>query len=124
MGNNWQQFLFSFIAQLVLPLTPMIAEWLLTGKVDDRTLAISAAMYSISIGVATNNLALTGASLVVAVIFSALFGFLAAGKVTHISVTWSSIVVIVSFMSIHGTERYKRHISQGELFFISGARNG
>ncbi|MBS0420206.1 MAG: hypothetical protein JSR66_21025 [Proteobacteria bacterium] len=120
-GNGkWQQFIFSLIAQLVLPLMPIFIEWCVTGGVDEKTLAISASMYCISIGVATKNLALLGISIVVAMLFSAVFGSLAAGNVPHFYVRIFSIITIVAFMAIHAIERYKRHIQAGELFFLVG----
>ena len=121
MRNKWQQFLFSVLAQLIMPLMPMLIEWGLTGAVEQKTLALTAAMYGASIAVVTQNLALLGASILVAVMFSAVFGFLAAGTgQAHFSVSVSSIIVIASFMTLHGMERYKRHIRDGELFLVFG----
>lgn len=124
MNTNWQHFFYSIIAQLILPLMPLVIEFWLTGKIDDKTYSIAAAMYSISIGVATKNLALLGASIAVTVLFSAVFGFLATGNPTHFSTTIPAIVTIISFMAIHTSERYKRHILESEPFVAFGEKNG
>ena len=123
MQNNWQHFLFSVVVQLFLPLMPLVIELWLTGTIKGQTYAISVAMYSISIGVATRNLALLGLSIFVAVLFSSLFGYLASGNQLHYSVSIPSIVTILSFMFIHATERYKRHVKEGELFIDFGGNN-
>lgn len=124
MRNNWQHFTYSIMAQLILPLMPLVLEYWLTGRVDDKTFSIAAAMYSISIGVATKNLALLGVSIIVTVLFSAVFGFQAAGNVTHFPTTFPALVTILSFMVIHTSERFSRHILQNEPFVDFGINNG
>jgi len=123
MKNNWQHFLFSIVVQLFLPLMPLIIELWLTGKINGQTYAISVAMYSISIGVTTKNLALLGASIFIAVLFSSVFGYLASGNTLQYPVTIPSITTIFAFMFIHATERYKRHVKEGELFIDFGGNN-
>ncbi|MCU7844887.1 MAG: hypothetical protein KZQ93_13735 [Candidatus Thiodiazotropha sp. (ex Monitilora ramsayi)] len=123
MKHNWQHFIFSFIVQLLLPLMPIIVEKSITGNVSDQTYAISAAMYSISIGVTTKNLALLGASIFVAMAFSSIFGFIVSGNSPHISVANYSIATIIIFMGIHTIERYKRHVNKGELFIDFGGKD-
>lgn len=120
MTQNWQHFLFSMFAQLMLPLAPLAIELWLTGNIGEQTYAISAAMYSIAIGVSTKNLGLLGLSIVVAVLFSALFGFLVSGNTAHYAIKDPAIFTILFFMVIHSFERFKRHVQQGELFIDFG----
>lgn len=123
MNQNWQHYLSSIIIQLILPLIPLIIELWLTGQVSDHTFAISVAMYSISIGVTSNNIALLAASIAVSVMFSAVFGYLLSENTLHYSVEKPALISILGFMIIHATERYKRHIKEGELFSQFGGNN-
>ena len=116
MNDKWQHFLFSVFVQLLLPLMPILVELAITGTVSEQTFAISAAMYSISIGVTTNNLALLGASIFVAMAYSAIFGYIVSGNSPKFPVPSVSMITIILFMLIHGMERYKRHVGDGELF--------
>ena len=122
MNHNWQQFCFSLIAQLLLPLAPVAIEFWLTGDIGEQTITITAAMYSIAIGVSTKNLGILGLSIVVAVLYSSLFGFSVSGNNAHFSVKAPAILTIIFFMIIHAAERYKRHVKQGELFMDFGGK--
>lgn len=123
MNQSWQHFIFSLFAQLLLPLAPLAIEYWLNGKIGEQTCAISAAMYSIAIGVSTKNLGLLGISIVVAVIFSSLFGYLVSGNTAHFAIKGPAIFTILFFMIIHAFERFKRHVQQGELFIDFGGRH-
>ena len=123
MDDKWQHFIFSVFVQLLLPLMPILVELAITGKVSEQTFAISAAMYSISIGVTTNNLALLGASIFVAMAYSAIFGYIVSGNSPQFPVPSVSMFTIALFMLMHGIERFKRHVGDGELFLKVGGKD-
>jgi hypothetical protein len=124
MNKQWEQFLFSVIAHLTLPLLPLIVEKLLTGSVANETWAITAAMYTISIGVSSNWLPILGLSLFVSMISVCSFGFLKAGTSVNFNVPYSSLVAIIAFFIVHTVERYMRHVSEGEIFLgVGGNKN-
>lgn len=123
MSSKWQHFIFCFFVQLILPLMPLCIEFWIKGTITDQTLSISAAMYSISIGVSTKNLGLLGVSIFSAMAFSSVFGYTISGNNMHFSVTAPAIITIIAFMVIHATERYKRHVRDGELFIDFGERD-
>lgn len=123
MDNKWQHFVFSYFVQLLLPLMPLIIEFWIKGNVSNETYSISTAMYSISIGVTTKNLALLGISIFVAMAFSSIFGFVTSGNSLFLPVSIPSLITIISFMIIHATERYKRHVKDGELFIEFGGKD-
>jgi hypothetical protein len=122
-SNSWQQFIYSVLVLLLLPLMPLVIEFWLTGKVDEKTFAISAAMYAITVGVATKHLALLGVSIIVTVLFSSVFGYLAAGNSPYYSTAIPSVISILSFLSIHAAERYWRHVKGSELFVDFGGKD-
>ncbi len=123
MTKPWQHFIFCFIVQLLLPLMPIVIEYWIRGAVGEQTLSIAAAMYSISIGVSTRNLALLGVSIFTGMAFCCVFGFVTSGKPLHFPVATPAMVSIFAFMVIHAAERYKRHVSSGELFIDIGGRD-
>ena len=102
---------------------PLGIEYWIKGIVTSQTVSISAAMYSISIGVSTKNLALLGISIFAAMAFCCIFGYVTSGNAMHFSVVCPAIITILAFMLIHGTERYKRHVRNGELFIDFGGRD-
>lgn len=120
MNKKWEQFLFSIIAHLTLPLLPLIVEKLLTGSVVNETWAITAAMYTISIGVSSNWLPILGLSLLVSMISVCSFGFIKAGTAVNFDVPSSSLVAIIAFFIVHTIERYVRHVNNGEVFLGVG----
>lgn len=123
MKHRWQHFLFALLAQLVLPLAPLAIELWLTGRIADSNLAIGSAMYAIAIGVSTKNLPILGSSIVVTVLFSALYGFLVSGNKTHYSIEVAAYSSLALFAFVHAIERYRRHIVKGELFIDLGGPN-
>ncbi|MDZ7725718.1 MAG: hypothetical protein U5R06_23550 [candidate division KSB1 bacterium] len=117
MKNNWQQFLFCIIVQLLLPLLPLLIEKSLTQVISSETWTLIAGMYIIAIGVSSNNLPMLGASIVVSMFFMAVFGFIKAGNTITFDINIWALISVVSFMIIHIIERYKRHII-GDEFFV------
>ncbi|MBT2784978.1 MULTISPECIES: hypothetical protein [unclassified Halomonas] len=120
MNKKWEQFIFSIIAHLTLPLLPLIVEKLLTGSVANETWAITAAMYTIAIGVSSNWLPILGVSLLVSMISVCSFGFLKAGTTANFDVPTSSLIAIIAFFIVHTIERYMRHVNDGEIFLGVG----
>lgn len=123
MSPPWQHFIFALFVQLLLPLMPLIIEFWITGSISSETYSISAAMYSISIGVTTKNVGLLGVSIFVAMAFSCVFGYVTSGNTLYFSVSGPALFTIAAFMLMHGTERYKRHVGEGERFIEIGGKH-
>jgi len=73
---EWQNFLFCLLLHISLPLLPLGLELWFSGKIDERSVVLTAAMYSIAIGLSSRNLALFGLCILSGLLFSAAFGFL------------------------------------------------
>lgn len=123
MDKAKQQFYFSVIAQLLLPLLPLILELWLAHKISDQSLSIATAMYSISVGVSSKNLVILGISIAVTVVFSTFFGALAACPTLDIFIKPPAFFTIFCFIIVHTIERYKRHVIKKELFAEFGESN-
>jgi hypothetical protein len=122
MSSRVQHFAFACCVQLLLPLMPLLLEFWIRGGVSDQTYTIIAAMYSISIGVTTKNIGMLGVSIFVAMAFSSAFGYVTSGQPMHFSVAIPAQLTIISFILIHGVERYQRHVLAGEKFIEFGEK--
>jgi F0F1-type ATP synthase membrane subunit c/vacuolar-type H+-ATPase subunit K len=106
---EWQNFLFCCLLHVTLPLLPLGIEYWFSGQVDEKSAVLTAAMYSMAIGLSSRNLALFGFGLIQGVLFSAAFGFLA--KTPHLqSANLGAYAAIVFIMAVHVAERYNRHV--------------
>jgi F0F1-type ATP synthase membrane subunit c/vacuolar-type H+-ATPase subunit K len=109
LPSEWQNFLFCFALHVTLPLLPLGIEFWFSGRVDEKSAVLTAAMYSIAIGLSSRNLALFGLGLIQGVIFSAAFGFLS--KTPHLqSADIGAYCAIGFIMTVHVIERYNRHV--------------
>lgn len=95
---------------------PVGIEACLKGTVSDSTYSIAAAMYCVSVGVASKNLAMLGAGIVAGMAFSSIFGFVIAGNSLNFSISSPALITISAFAVVHGAERYWRHVIGTELF--------
>lgn len=107
--SGWQNFLFCVALHVTLPLLPLGIELWFSGKVEEKSAVLTAAMYSMAIGLSSRNLALFGLGLIQGVLFSAAFGFLA--KNPHLeSANIGAYGAIGIIMTVHLVERYNRHV--------------
>jgi len=107
--SEWQNFLFCLALHVTLPLLPLGIEWWFSGAVGEKSAVLTAAMYSLAIGLSSRNIALFGLGLIQGLIFSAAFGFLA--KNPHLNqADFASYIAIAIIMIVHIIERYNRHV--------------
>lgn len=106
---EWQNFLFCCLLHVTLPLLPLGIELWFSGRVDEKTAVLTAAMYSMAIGLSSRNLALFGLGLLQGVVFSAAFGFLSKTPHLH-SADVVAYAAIIFIMTVHVLERYNRHV--------------
>ncbi len=116
---EWQQFAFCLAFHVTLPLLPLAFELWFTGSVEEKSIVLTAAMYSIAIGLSSRNLAVFGLGLLQSIIFSAAFGFLS--KNAHLDkASGVALFSIVFIMSIHIIERFNRHVIDQSPFLEFG----
>ena len=109
ISPEWQNFLFCCALHVTLPLLPLGIERWFSGTVDEKSAVLTAAMYSMAIGLSSRNLALFGLGLIQGVVFSAAFGFLS--KTAHLqSADVVAYAAICFIMAVHVIERYNRHV--------------
>jgi hypothetical protein len=116
MKGKWPQFLFSVITVLVLPLVPLVVEYLITKKITSESWTITTAMYSISIGISSMFLPLMGVTVIISMIFISLFGCIKAGVSPATCTDNLAFILIMVLLFTEGIERYIRHVANEEVF--------
>lgn len=132
---SWQNYGLSLIFIGIVPLLPIVIELFVRGDVAESSLFITAAIYSIAIGLASNNRFYFGFFLVASILESAVYGAVANGVITHpvtgriigIKIVSNSssglsdckalfVAILIPFGSLM-VERFSRHILIREEFF-------
>jgi hypothetical protein len=124
LSEPWEHFLESVIFQITLPLAPIIIELLLTRDLSPTSANLAAAMYLITIGVASRSRALFALGVTGSIILASIYGWSAranhpgaAHAETPISMSiWIPVTSIGIMLSIHLIERYNRHVVDRMLF--------
>ncbi|MQA39976.1 hypothetical protein [Rugamonas aquatica] len=77
---------------------------------------LTAALYSIAIGLSSRNVAMFGAGVLLSFVFSAAFGFLSTQLPLKHARAFSCTAIAIVF-GVHIIERYRRHIVNQREFF-------
>lgn len=121
------EFITCLILHMLVPLLPLILEaWKTKGSPTEATLAITASMYSISIGLSSRNKAIFSLCLFISFLFSMAFGFVIGGTTESLPlVKFGAIATIVLVFGIHACERYNKHVVECMPFwnFNNGGAN-
>lgn len=124
LKEEHSQFIACILLHLLLPLIPLLLEYIVTKNVSTQSLTLIAAIYSISIGRTTKNVAQFAISIVISLIFSACYGITVQSlkATTNLGVSTENTVneyaaldffaisVIVIIFIMHSLERYNKHV--------------
>jgi len=113
--EGWQHFYFCLALHQILPLFPLILEYWFSGHVEAKSAALTAALYSIAIGLSSRNIALLGLGIVMGFLLSAVSGFLSVQPKLAFAETVSYSTIGVIFL-LHTIERFNRHVVDGTWF--------
>lgn len=118
MNDSHQHFFACVLLHLLIPLAPLLIEFIYSEDITLKSFVMAGAMYSISIAVSSNQLAIFVLALVIGFLFSASYG--AVEGTTSALPLWSHISpwVVLLVAITHGFERYDRHITKGEQYII------
>ena len=108
--GGWQDFLFCIALHLTLPLLPLGLEHWFTGHIETKSVALTAALYAMAIGLSSRNLAFLGLGIVAGFICSAVFGFLSVQPELAHADTFAYAVILMVFV-LHAIERFNRHVT-------------
>lgn len=111
ISDEMSEFFTCLIMHMLVPLLPLILEtWITKGTPSDSTLAITASMYSVSIGLSSRNKASFSLCFFISILFSMAFGFIINSTGTLPLVKFCSIITILLVFVIHSCERYNKHV--------------
>jgi hypothetical protein len=114
------EFLTCIILHMLVPLLPLIIEsWKMKGDASEATLAITASMYSISIGLSSRNKGVFSLCLFISFLFSMAFGLSVGAPASGILplLKISALITIVLVFIIHSCERYNIHVVECAPFW-------
>ncbi|QQO03254.1 hypothetical protein JGR64_00260 [Luteimonas sp. MC1572] len=125
LSDEWTDLLTCIFLHMLLPLLPIVFEAVISrGPPSDGTLAITAALYAMAIGLSSENKAMFGLCVLIGVSFSAVYGIISGPNNEQITgVGFSSTVSIGLVFLIHICERYNRHVADCRPF-LSFANGG
>lgn len=88
------------------------------GAPTEGTISITAAMYSIAIGMSSRNSAMLAICILISITFSAVFDIVTAGSATSLDNVhlYSGGSILIVFV-IHILERYNRHVADCTPFW-------
>lgn len=124
----YQEFALSIFFVLGMPLTPLLAEKCFKGSITCESLALTACIYAVSVGVGSINKSFFALSMAASLIFSALFGAVtfASAQLTsggaipihiHDNCKWTSGAGIALLALSHAAERWNRHVFYERKFW-------
>lgn len=115
--DHWQNYLLSVIFHMALPLLPLGLELITTGKLEDKSIILIAALYGITVGVASASGLMFGFGVVIGIVFSSVYGVTEAGaKVAALSVGFAKMSMVIVFVA-QILERYNRHVVDRHPYF-------
>lgn len=125
LSDEGADFITCILMHMLLPLLPLLIEvWKTKGSPTEATLAISASMYSIAIGMSSRNKAIFALCVFVSILFSIVFGML-SGEVADLPfVQLSSIITMLFVFITHACERYNRHVVECVPFWDFSSAGG
>jgi len=122
LSKGKQDYYTCIILHMVLPLLPIGLEYLARGgTVAVTSLTLMASFYAISIGLSSKDIVLFAFSILLCVIFSALFGMVSvpnsSGPLSLTKIKIFAIGSMVVMFVAHAAERYRRHVIKEEDFW-------
>mgnify|MGYP000350431236 CR=1 FL=1 len=118
LPEEYSQFIACVLLHLLIPLIPLLLEYIVVGHLSTKTLTLIAAIYSISIGRTTNNVAQFAISILISLIFSACYGITVKSPIEEAATTVhayetldiAALFVIAAIFILHALERYNKHV--------------
>ncbi|HYV91132.1 MAG TPA: hypothetical protein VE978_05090 [Chitinophagales bacterium] len=115
--NRSTHFFSSILLIIIIPLGPIILEAILKhGTITDQSLTLTAAIFSVSVGTASDRFLFMLFSVFVCVFFSVCYGYILGNPDSLSFVHLAALFLIAVISLLHLAERYVRHFKEGEIF--------
>lgn len=95
---------------LLFPFVPLAVELVVLGRVEQRSLLLFLALYSLSIGMSSRSQLMFGVTIALGMIYAICFGLATAGAELAEPVRVSGHVALILIVLVHVCERYNRHV--------------
>lgn len=119
LNDQWSDYFLCLFLHMLIPLLPILMEFLFTGSVLDSSLSITTAMYSIAIGLSSKNKAMFGYCLVIGIFFSGVYGVsVSTQNQIMIDIRTPTLVILGSVFLLHAAERFNRHVADCQAFLL------
>jgi hypothetical protein len=115
MRKNFEQFIAAVIFVLILPLLPLLAEFIKTKGLKEDTLTLSLTFYCFCLAVSTNSLLKFTFCLILGIVESLKYDGRSVESAFPIYSTFEFYVFFMVFI-MHGAERFNRHYRNAEIF--------
>lgn len=106
---HWQNFFLSILFRSLMPLLPILLEFIKNGKVNDASVVLSTSMYIITVGITSTDRLMFGLTIIGSIIFAFLYGTLPNTQQVPSFLINISVIVLVFTFILNSLERYNRH---------------
>lgn len=116
--KKWKDYLTCIIFHMSFPLLPLMIELLVNGTISPVNLLLATSMYCVTIGLSSVHTPVFALGLLACIIFAVGYGLGMKAEEdigNFIGLAYASIGLI---FVIHLVERFARHISGDEVYFI------
>ena len=117
MPEHWEDFITCIVLHMLIPLVPLLLEFIVTNGISTRTLTLSAAIYSISISKTSSSKSQLALGIIISLIFAACYGITISNtekEMGHLNNFATGAILLI--LIIHIVERYNKHILDREPF--------
>lgn len=111
-----QEYALCILLHLLLPFLPLLIEYGVQGRVEQKTLLLFLAIYPLAIGVTSQSKLMFGVTVVIGLVFSAFFGLASGGIKLSDFTSNTAYFCLAAVVLIHALERYNRHAADREPF--------
>jgi hypothetical protein len=101
-SNEWNEYGASIIFVLMLPLLPILFEWLVSYKIATSSLTIMASFYAIAVGVSSYDRKQFWVGSIICVIFAGIFGLISQNNTLSLSLPSIVLVILLLIASMRG----------------------
>lgn len=117
LPEEWQHFLLSLLYVSLLPLIPLVLEFWLKGNLSASSLTLATAIYSVTVGASSKNRLLFGVGILLAIVFSSVFGVV-MNATTPPKGTEEACFVVLALLTVFNVfDRWNRHMADHEKFW-------
>lgn len=113
----FQQFILGLVFLIAVPLLPLLLEHWIRSSVSITSLSLTAAIYAITVGAASNQRLIFGLCIVASLVFSVIFGVVISGtSPPQFSFETASLVIILAALA-QSLICWNRHLADGVSFW-------